>query len=184
MAERSISRQSCSAACCFHAGFTKNHAACLGSFRGAGPRQGAARSAGVSVFWESLSATVPSAPGLTTCPELPLGCLFPLHAFSHELVKHPRSRLGSGTQLACDMRTDGAGVGLAGAELAKVTHGRGGGRNRVRRADLASFRLARRATRQQDENKPQPKRHAQKKKHDTQFPCGTSYRSRKVSRQP
>ena len=110
--------------------------------------------------------------------------IFPLHAFSHELVQHPRSRLGSGAQLTCDMRTDGAGVGLAGAELAKVTHGRGGGRNRVRRADLASFRLARRATRQQDENKPEPKRHAQKKKHDTQFPCGRSHRSRKFSRQP
>src|ERR1700736_55062 len=54
-------------------------------------------------------------------------CIFPLHIFGHELVKHPRSRLGSGAQLACDMRTDGAGVGLAGAELAKVTHGSGGG---------------------------------------------------------
>src|SRR5436305_7425683 len=48
----------------------RNHAACLGSFRGRGACQGAARSAGVSVFWESLLATAPSVLGLTRFAEL------------------------------------------------------------------------------------------------------------------
>src|SRR5260370_41587813 len=47
-------------------------------------------------------------------------CLFPLHAFSHELVKHSRSPLGSGAQLACGVGTPRAGIGVTGAELAEI----------------------------------------------------------------
>jgi hypothetical protein len=47
--------------CCVPTFHRRRHTACRASFRGAGPRHGAARSAGVSVFCESLSASARSA---------------------------------------------------------------------------------------------------------------------------
>jgi len=177
-----MSAESCAVGC-FPAAITKSH-----RVSGFLPRRWAApgrskvgrgqRILGVFVGHRTVRTRFDQMPGIAA------RCVFPLHIFGHELVKHLRSRLGSGAQLVRDMRADGAGVGLTSAELAQITHGSGGGGNRVRRADLATVRLPRRATRQQDEHKPQPKRHAQQKEHDTQIPCGTSYRSRKLSRQP
>src|SRR6266566_8569195 len=49
----------------------RRHTACRESFRGAGPRHRAVRSAGVSVFCESLSASARPAAGLPSLPANP-----------------------------------------------------------------------------------------------------------------